>query len=204
MKHTILERIIELGGNVDYVHGASLETDLKSIVLKTPLYPKPVDTPWSNAEDQEPIEGLADFTSEHEDLLAKDKEKFYERVLDRYYGEGHEDEPNAQSYFTAKKFTPFSEGTADFEEWDRIINKGTVMELVKGEQLDFMLMMWSYSYPDTYFICLTDPNPDNPIVYGTDHEEYFTDIEPYGTLEQFLNTFYTQKELIEAFERVLK
>ncbi len=204
MKSTILTRIINLGGNIDKLTGESLKFDLESLVLKTPLYLKPVDTPWSKAEDTEPIEGLAEFAAQHENLLTQDRNLFYDKLLGRYYGEGHENEPNAQSYFVANNFTPFTYGTADFEEWNGIIDEDFVRGFVKGDRLDFMLISWSYSYPDTYFICLSDPNPDNPTVYGTDHEEYFSDIEPYGTLEEFLFSFYTKKELIEAFEHAVK
>lgn len=200
MKSSILERIFALGGNIDRIKGNSLQEDWESIILKSPLYAKPTDTPWSKAEDMEPIEGLGEFIAEHEDLFKKNKDRFYEQMVDHYFSESLEHEPNAQSYCVSKKFTPFTKGTADFEEWDGIIVESKVRDLIEGDQLDFMQIMWSYSYPDFYFICLSDPNPANPIVYGTDHEDFFSDIEPYGTLEQFLNRFYTKKELIQALE----
>ena len=200
MKSSILERIMELGGNVDHVKGNSLQEDWESIVLKSPLYPKPTDTPWSKVEDTEPIEGLSEFITENDDLFKKNKVRFYEQMVNHYFAENRENEPHGQSYCVSKKFTPFTKGTTDFEEWDGIIVESKVRTLVEADQLDFMQIMWSYSYPDFYFICLSDPNPTNPIVYGTDHEDFFSEIEPYGTLEQFLYRFYSKKELIQALE----
>lgn len=204
MKSSILERIMALGGNVDDLKGNSFAEDWQAIKLRSPLYMKPVDTPWSKAEEMEPIEGLEDYITKHEVSLRSNKESFYEQMLDHYFSESLEEEPNAQSYHISKKFTPFTRGSADFEEWEGIIDESKVRDVVKGEQLDFMQIMWSYSYPDFYFICLSDPNPANPIVYDTDHEDFFSEIESYGTLEEFLLSFYTTKELIQAVENRMK
>jgi len=201
MKSSILKRIVDLSGNVDDLKGNSLLEDWQAIKLRSPLYMKPVDTPWSKAEEMEPIEGLGDYITEHEAALKSNKEHFYEQMLAHYFSENMEDEPNAQSYHISKKFTPFTRGSADFEEWQGMIDESKVRDVVKGEQLDFMQIMWSYSYPDYYFICLSDPNPANPIVYGTDHEDFFSEIESYGTLEEFLTSFYTKKELIQVIEK---
>lgn len=50
MKTEILERIKQLGGNVENVKGSSLKDDLLSITFDTALYQRPVDTPWAIAE----------------------------------------------------------------------------------------------------------------------------------------------------------
>lgn len=50
MKTEILERIKQLGGNVENVKGSSLKDDLLAITFDTVLYQRPVDTPWASAE----------------------------------------------------------------------------------------------------------------------------------------------------------
>lgn len=202
MKTIILDRIKELGGSVDEVEGKGFLEDWEAIIWEVPLYPKPKDTPWSLAQDTEPIEGISDFIAEHKDLWESDKELFFTILLNYYYGDGHQNEPNAQSYHAGTEFTPFKEGSIDFEEWEGIIKETKVREVVKGtdDPLEFLEIFWSYGYPDCYFICLSDPNPENPIVYGSDHEEFFTDIEVCGTLDEFLNSFYSPSELIQTVE----
>jgi hypothetical protein len=63
--------------------------------------------------------------------------------------------------------------------------------------MDLMFIGYSYGFPDSLFICLTDPNPENPMVYGTDHEVLFEEITKEGTLEEYFNSFMTKEELIE-------
>lgn len=50
MKIEILERIKQLGGNVENVKGSFLKDDLLAITFDTILYQRPVDTPWASAE----------------------------------------------------------------------------------------------------------------------------------------------------------
>jgi hypothetical protein len=69
MKKEILEQIKKLGGNIDNVKGNSLQEDLLSITFDTVLYPRPEDTPWASAEEQEPIYGIGDFVNENEALF---------------------------------------------------------------------------------------------------------------------------------------
>ncbi len=60
-----------------------------------------------------------------------------------------------------------------------------------------MEIAYSYGFPDGYYICLSDPNPENPTVFSTDHEVYFEEITNEGTFKDFLNRFCTEKEFIE-------
>ncbi len=48
MKKEILDRIKELGGNIDNVKGGSLLNDFQNISFDTVLYPKPKNTPWES------------------------------------------------------------------------------------------------------------------------------------------------------------
>lgn len=51
--------------------------------------------------------------------------------------------------------------------------------------------------------CLTDPDPENPIVYSTDHEVYFQEIDNKGTLEDFLEKYMTKDEFYRWKKSIL-
>ena len=116
MKQEIINRIKQLGGNVTNVKGTSLSEDLCAITFNTALYKKPEDTPWLSAEDTEPIEGLGDWVDENTELFNSDREAFYKKMVDAYYTLN--EDPRRQLFWVAKPFTPFQEGTKDFEEWN--------------------------------------------------------------------------------------
>ncbi|OJJ21849.1 hypothetical protein BKI52_11075 [marine bacterium AO1-C] len=205
MKQAILERIKALGGNVDQVEGKSLKEDLKAISFDTVLYPMPRDTPWAKASDQEPIAGIGDFVEENRALFQKDKVRFYDQMLSHFYKLTKE--PQGQTIFMNELFTPFTEGTATFEEWQGEWEEATWRQTIKAqtsEVLEVMFIGHSYSYPDHLFVCLTDPNPDNPQVYGTDHEVFFDEISLEGTLEEYFLRFMTKDELLAIVQSKLE
>ena len=74
-------------------------------------------------------------------------------------------------------------------------------EVIIGEKMELMIIGYSYGFPDNLFVCLSDPNNENPVVYGTDHEVYFDEITVEGTLEEYFNSFLSKDELIEILER---
>lgn len=200
MKKEILQRIQELGGNIDQVKGTTLAEDLLAITFNTVLYRKPTDAPWQTADEAEPIHGIGDFINENETLFRTDKAAFYQKITDKYYQvtkEGY-----GQVFWTAQPFTPFKAGTEDFEEWnDEFIDGDTdlaeVHKLTNDPQPDFIQLFYSYGFPDHYYIALTDPDPENPTLFGTDHEVFFSEIINEGKLEDFLNACMTKAELIE-------
>ena len=68
----------------------------------------------------------------------------------------------------------------------------------------FIGLLYTDSYPNYYYICLSDLNPENPIVWSTDHEVFFTDVTNEGALEDFLNKFMTKEEFIDIVKRKLE
>ncbi|MDB0601998.1 hypothetical protein PL373_12715 [Tenacibaculum maritimum] len=70
--------------------------------------------------------------------------------------------------------------------------------------MKLMFIGYSYGFPDNLFVCLSDPDKENPTVYGTDHEVYFDEITVQGTLEEYFNSFLTKEELIEIIDKKLK
>lgn len=206
MKKEILNRIEQLGGNVAQVKGTSLQEDLCAITFHTALYLKPVDTPWQSAEDTEPITGLGDWVDKHMTLFESDRQTFYQKMVDTYYT--LDETPRMQHFWVARPFTPFREGTADFAEWNDWFAEETelskIIEHSSSEKPDFIELLYTESYPNYYYISLSDLNPENPMVWGTDHEEFFTDITHEGTLEDFLHTFMTKDEFLDIVKRKLE
>ena len=78
MKQEILKRIQALGGDISQVKGTSLADDLLAVTFNTVLYPKPKDTPWARADEEEPIYGLGKWVDAHMELYKTDKKAFYD------------------------------------------------------------------------------------------------------------------------------
>ncbi|MCD9854897.1 hypothetical protein LUD75_09285 [Epilithonimonas sp. JDS] len=165
MKQEILERIKQLGGNIDNVKGSSLTDDLLAITFDTVLYQRPVDTPWASAEEEEPIYGIGDFIDENTELFKTDKQALYNKIIDKYFR--LTEEAYGQAFWQPRLFTPFKEGTADFDEWnsdftDEDTDLSEIIKVTDDNTPDFLQVFYSYGFPDNFFICLSDPNPDNP------------------------------------------
>lgn len=203
MKREILERIEELGGNISSVVGKSLAEDLCSITFDTVLYRKNVDTPWSNADDEEPIEGLGDFVDENIELYKKDKDVFFNRLYEKYFI--LTEEAYGQYFWSGEMFTPFREGSTDFEEWNDFFNDDLhsfkeIFDVTDNKDPDFVHLFYGYGYPDCIYVVSQDVNSENTTVFGTDHEEWFIEVDVEGDLEKYLQRFRTKKELREYME----
>ncbi|MDO6853528.1 hypothetical protein Q4599_08030 [Cellulophaga lytica] len=208
MKNIILNRIKELGGNIDNVKGKSLQEDLLSITFNTVLYQKPTDSPWAKAEDEEPIYGIGDFIDQNKDLLESDKQSLYDKIIEKYYC--LTEEGFGQMFWKAELFTPYKKGTEDFAEWNSDfsdydeIDLKEIIKLTKNNEPDFIQLFYSYGFPDNLYITLSDPNPENPTLFGTDHEVFFSEVTNEGNLEDLMNYFMTKDELLEIVKNKLE
>lgn len=205
MKKQILDKIKELGGNIENVKGISLAEDLLSITFETVLYQRPTDTPWQTAEQAEPIYGIGAFINENDALFKADKQALYDKIIEKYFcltNEGY-----GQVFWQPRLFTPFKEGTEDFDEWnidftdEEETDLSEIVKVTNDKTPDFIELFYSYGFPDNYYICLSDPNPENPTLFGTDHEVFFREVTNEGSLEDFLNTFMTKEELLEIVKK---
>lgn len=211
MQKQIFDRIKALGGNIDQVKGESWIEDLLSITFNTVLYERPQDTPWADAKDQEPIYGLGEYIDQHQATLAKNPQAFYQQLIQDYYQ--LTEEGRGQTFWQLVLFTPFKAGTADFDEWhsdfvtddvDLQVDLKEVIALTQNPQPDFLQIVYRYGFPDQYYICLSDPYPENPTLFGTDHEVFFREVTNEGTLLAFLNRCMTPEELIEIIQNKLQ
>lgn len=209
MQTTLLERIKALGGSInpDVLNRAkdtnvSLQQWLSAISFNTVLYTKPEDTPWASAEDQEPIVGMNDFFETNKNLFKKDEEAFYQTLIQHFYC--LTDEPYGQTWFTNQLFTPFKEGTDDYAEWHGAWEEGELKKSINGDTMEFIFIARDSGYPSNLFVCLSDPKPENPTVYGTDHTLFFEEISTHGKLLEYLNTFMTKDELLRIVKKRLR
>ncbi|MDO5857186.1 hypothetical protein Q2490_07795 [Myroides odoratimimus] len=207
MKQAILDRIKALGGDISQVKRKSLAEDLMAITFDTVLYPKPKDTPWADKEDQEPIYGLGEYIDEHQELITTDKEAFFNKMITHYYV--NTEEGRGQMFWTAAPFTPYKEGTEDYEEWNTdfmdedFVNLSEIEKVVGTKYPSMIQLFYSYGFPDHYYICIDDPNQENPTLFGTDHEVFFREVTNEGSLEEFMQKFMTPQELITIVDKAI-
>lgn len=200
LSETILRRIEALGGNISQLKGRSLEEDLCSIRFDTVLY--------SDFYDDFEIPELETFFEDHKNVYYSDPSSFFTKVLEKYFcmtREGY-----SQAFWCGTLFTPLKEGSSDFQEWSdwfsntEYVNLEEIQKRVGAGPLDFILLMENYGFPDHYYICLSDPHPENPFVFGTDHEVFFKEITTRGTLEDFLEKFLTKEDFLEIAKETIE
>jgi hypothetical protein len=199
LKQTILGKIQKLGGNTDKVQGVSLLKDLQAIKLYQPLYPK-------DTYEQE-LYGVDEFFGQYQQLYLKDTKAFYDRLLKTFFAK--KQPPRGHMVYVGKPFMPFKKGSADYEEWhddfedEDAVDLSEIKEITDEERPDFVKIASSFSYPDSFYVCLSDPKPSNPTVFGTDHEMFFLEVSNEGTLEAFFKQFLTQKEFLTLVKKHL-
>lgn len=193
MKQELLTQLERLGGTIYQVKGKSLQEDLQSITFKNPLYPNDYDDEYY---------GTDEFYEKNKQLYKDNKEAFYSTLGDHFFSD-HEI-PYGQSFFRNFLFTPFRETSSDFGELEGLVEENDVREIVVGEVMDFICICYSYGFPDHYFVCLTDPNPENPTVYSTDHEVFFQEIENEGSLDDFFKRFLTKEAFLKKVENYIE
>lgn len=91
-------------------------------------------------------------------------------------------------------FTPFTQGTSDHEEWAGTIDQHPLVALCGVESPEVIFIGHSQGWPNDYFVVVQDPTPENPTVYTTDHEVYFSEIEVLGPLSDLLDSVLTLQE----------
>ncbi|MDW9379140.1 hypothetical protein [Chryseobacterium sp. JV558] len=192
MTESIVNKIKELGGNIDAVSiDKNFAENWRSIKFGHHLY----DRDWD-------VYGIDEYYEKYKTVYHNDQEGFYKNLLEHYFSD-HE-LPYGQYFLRDWFFTPFKKGTEDYEELDGLIDEHEVKEIVEGSEMEFICLFYFYGYPDHFFVCTTDPDQENPVVYSTDHEVYFQEIENEGRLQDFLDRFMTKEEFLETVKEYLK
>lgn len=185
MKAVITERLRALGAVAAPAAGAGFEEQWRAVRFGHGLF----DQDWD-------VYGIDQYYADNRALYHRDRTAFYDNLVAHYYSD-HE-LPYGQDFHRDWLFTPFRAGSKDHGELDGLVEEDEVREVVAGTELDFICIFSSYGYPDHYFVCLTDPQPGNPTVYSTDHEQFFSEIENEGPLEDFLKRYMTRAEFREV------
>lgn len=103
-------------------------------------------------------------------------------------------------------FTPFTPGTPDHDEWDGTIDDVSLRTciadsadevLAATSPLTVIFLGWSEGWPNHFFV-LAEDESDDPAVFTTDHEVYFSEVERRGTLLDLLKEMCTDDELLRA------
>ena len=198
MKNEIIAKIRALGGEIGKVEGDSLRANLEAVSFSNSLY----DRDWG-------LYGISEYLDRERTLYERDESAFLEGIVDHFHA-AKEDKGYGQIFWRGYHFAPMTEGSDDYEEWQELLSDteytyfSEIRELVGDGPLEFVQIMHSYGYPDHYYVCLSDPVPENPTVFGTDHEELFQDIRNYGSLESFLGTILERHEFIGVIKEELK
>ncbi|MCS4305438.1 hypothetical protein [Chryseobacterium sp. BIGb0232] len=192
MNDTIINKIKALGGNAEAVDiDKSFAENWKQIKFTHYLY----DKDWD-------VYGIDQFYEANKELYQNQQEKFYENLLAHYFS-AH-DSAYGQYFVKDWMFIPFKEGSEDQEEFDDLIDEDYVQGVVGISKPEFLCILYSYGYPDHYFICTEDPDQSNPTVYSTDHEVYFGELDNKGNLDDFLDQFMTKDEFREVVKGYLE
>ena len=189
MKEELINVIEDLGGEVAKPKGDSLKEQMEAIAFPHALY----DQDWECYG-----KGVDEFFEHHRQLYLSEPETFFTTLEDEFFA--LDASPRGQAFWRCKLFTPLTAGTEDYKEWNSFfsdtnyINLEPIRKVVGEGELEFIQIMDSYGYPDHFYVCLQDPEPSNPTVFGTDHEVFFAEISVRGPLQDFLTTFLTKTQ----------
>lgn len=103
-----------------------------------------------------------------------------------------------------RRFTPFTPGTPDHEEWDGYIPSGPLVKQCGVASPTVWFLGFSEGWPNHFFVIGEDPDPANPTIYTTDHEVYFSEVEKRGDLRELLASVLTPAELAESAREVVE
>lgn len=204
MEQDILSRISELGGNVNHSQEKTLVGILLNVTFDTVLYRRPKDTPWQHKHETEPIAGMDKFIMDNDKLFKQNEAEAFDKLIAHFFS--LTEEPHGQFFWSPRLFTPFTEGTADYEIWNEElsetqINLPGIFPSINTSTPEFLQLFYSYGYPDHYYVSINDNNFDNPVVLGTDHESFFDEVTNESNLHDFLSSFMTKDEVIERTKR---
>ena len=132
-------------------------------------------------------------------------DEFYDEFLEMDTIPNYDDiETSCKVQISPTKFAPFTEGSDDYEEWGSELDMKESIETYFGSgNLEFLKLASSYGYPDCFFIKLNDES-DDPMVYGTDHEQYFVEIEEVCTVSKLFDCILTNDEYISEMKKLKK
>lgn len=190
----IKNRIQELGGSID-PDSSSLQAFLLRVRFPHHLY-----------YEHRGFHGIDELLEQHQAVYEEDVEAFLDLVEQHYFTD--RDFACGQDFWEPVLFTPLTPGSADQAEWESWFADYADLSPIRavcGEgELQFVRIVRNYRYPDQFYICLQDPQPENPTVFGTDHEAFFQEISVRGRFSDFLNIYCTRADFRELVREELQ
>ena len=174
----IQNRIVELGGTCNF-QGNLLHDDLMSISFEKPFLNKNF---WDGVPDEE-YKKIAELG-----FVSESELRVYPRI---------EIEPFL--------YTPFKEGTDDFEDGYMLDNADYAKSVIGEDIQEFVVI--GNSDAERWIVCLADKNPANPTVYIIDMDSPFsewTEIVVLGTLEDFFKSLLSADEYQNEMENCVE
>ena len=193
MQKQVLNQLEKLGGRYLKPRTDSLKGYTEAIRFPHVLY----DEDWD-------VYGIDQYFADNRATFDKSESKFFDKLEKHYFT--NSETARGQTFWRTKLFTPLTPGTDDHEEWSSYfqnpehVDLTPLREVFGNGQLEFMQIIYNYGYPDHFYVCLQDPKPKNPTVFGTDHEVFFREYSIQGPLSNFLKRFLTKKE----FRKIVK
>ena len=192
----VVNQIEKLGGSYKPPKNPTLEKSIAAIKFTSALY----FDDWEG-------NGVDKLLKKHKKLFRSNRAKFIECAEKELLNP--KSQIGGQVDWQCSLFLPFRKGTRDnwgedFET-NEYVDLTTIREYAGEGPLDFLQIVYnSAGFPDQYFICLQDPKPNNPTVFGTDHEVSFQEYSRLMPLSDFLGRFMTPKQfrksLIESID----
>ncbi len=177
-----------------------------SLKFNNPLYQNPEYIPTTTNRFKEPLFDLDSFIKENKSLLKTNVTELDKKIIDKYTS--MHNQCLGQFKWEGILYTPLAVGTKDYKMMQESysFDKKNLREVIgKNNSIEpeFVEIFYTCSnvndfYAVYFYICTIDSNPENPTVYSTNEDCHFCNLENEGTLEDFLNTFMTKEELIEA------
>ncbi len=193
MQKQIISRIKKLGGQILKARDDTLRAHMSTIQFPHVLY----DQDWD-------VYGIDAFYEKNRGAFHSTPTDFYDALEAEYFTDS--DKPRGQSFWCNELFTPLTPGTDHFKEWSSCFDSSDsvdlqpIRDIVGGGRLEFVQIMYSFGFPDHYYVCLQDPKPANPTVFGTDHEVFFQEYSVVEPLSMFLKRFLTRS----AFRKIVR
>lgn len=206
MNKNVKAAIKKLGGNAEAFSGLSIVKSLEKIQMPEVFF----DDDWADNYSTDYLESLC---WKHWQLIQQDLPAFRKIVKshvvkDRPSGCFWRDKPHQivnlhKDYgFLDNVRLNSDDALPDTRFTDTCDECLKAIHDVTGDQkkIELIQILYVYGYPDTYYLCLQDPNTADPSVFSADHADSFGRVANHGPLSEFLSTYLTLDTVLEEME----
>lgn len=159
MQKQVLNRIEELGGRFMKPRSDTVKDYILSIQFPHVLYSEEWD-----------FCGVDKYFTKNRTIFNKSESAFFDKLEREFFA--HSETPRGQTFWKKKLFTPLTPGTDDYQIWAsdfqgaKFVDLKPLRKIYGHGDLEFIQIAFAYGYPDPFYVCLQDPKPKNPTVFG--------------------------------------